>query len=93
MARLTKTDISARVATKLNGSRSGGEHALNAVLDSIQEALVNGDEVVLTGFGSFEVRQVKARRVKAIRTGELITVKPHPKVGFTAGVPLNKSIN
>ena len=93
MATLRKGDMVQRVATALGGSRAQGEAALNAVLDSVQSALTSGDRVVLTGFGSFSVRQVKARRVKAIRTGELITVKAHPKVGFTAGVGMNKLVS
>ena len=62
MATVRKSDMSSRVAAKLGGSRAQGEAALRAVLDSVQEALSQGDRVVLTGFGSFEVRQVKARR-------------------------------
>ena len=92
MATLRKSDLTARVASKLNGSRANGEAALNAVLDSIQEALATGDRVVLTGFGSFEVRQVKARRVRPIRGGQagsLIPVPAHKRVGFTAGANLS----
>ncbi len=86
--------MSSRVAGKLNGSGAQGESALNAVLDSIQEALSGGNRVVLTGFGSFEVRQVKARRVRPIRGGQagnLITVPAHKRVGFTAGAELSKA--
>ena len=93
MVTLRKSDLTGRVATKLNGSRAQGEAALNAVLISIQEALASGDRVVLTGFGSFSIRQVKARRVKPIRggkAGNLITVPAHKRVGFTAGADLNK---
>ena len=89
---LRKGDMTARVAAKLGGSKAQGEAALNAVLDSIQDALSDGDRVVLTGFGSFEVRQVKARRVRPIRggqTGNLITVPAHKRVGFTAGAELS----
>ena len=95
--KLRKTDLAARVATRLSGSRAQGEAALNAVLASIQEALSNGDSVVLTGFGSFSVREVKARKVKPINPvpgghpGELITVEAHKRVGFTAGKELNKA--
>lgn len=92
MATLRKSDLTARVASKLGGSRAQGEASLNAVLDSIQEALSAGDRVVLTGFGSFEVRQVKARRVRPIRGGQagsLITVPAHKRVGFTAGANLS----
>ena len=46
--------------------------------------------MVLTGFGSFEVRQVKARRVRPIRGGGgLMTVPAHKRVGFTAGAELS----
>ena len=94
MATLRKRDLAARVATNLGGSGADGEKALNAVLGSIQDALASGDRVVLTGFGSFSVREVKARRVKPIRggrAGKLITVPAHRRVGFTAGADLNKS--
>lgn len=94
MATLRKSDLTARVATKLGGSRAQGEAALNSVLSSVQEALSKGDRVVLTGFGSFSVREVKARRVKPIRgghAGQLITVPAHRRVGFTAGAELNKA--
>jgi|TARA_B100000315_G_scaffold17393_1_gene15608 DNA-binding protein HU-beta len=94
MATVRKSDISARVAGKLGGSKSQGEAALKAVLDSVQEALAAGDRVVLTGFGSYEVRQVKARRVRPIRGGQagtLITVPAHKRVGFTAGAELSKA--
>ena len=94
MTTLRKSDMSARVANKLGSSRAQGEAALNAVLDSIQAELSGGNRVVLTGFGSFEVRSVKARRVRPIRGGQagtLITVPAHRRVGFTAGAELSKS--
>ena len=94
MATLRKSDMADRVAAGLGGSRAQGEAALNAVLDSIQSALSGGDRVVLTGFGSFEVRDVRERRVRSIRGGQagsLITVAAHKRVGFTAGSKLSKS--
>ena len=95
MATLRKSDFTGRVATKLGGSRAQGEAALNAVLSSVQEALTKGDRVVLTGFGSFSVTQVKARRVKPIRGGQagtLITVPAHQRVRFTAGQELSSAV-
>ena len=94
MATLRKSDISGRIASKLGGSRSQGDAALKAVLDSIQDSLGSGDRVVLTGFGSFEIRQIKARKVRPIRGGDagnLITVPAHKRVGFTAGSELSKA--
>ncbi len=94
MTTLRKSDMSARVAAKLGGPKSQGEATLKAVLDSIQDSLSSGDRVVLTGFGSFEVRKVKARKVRPIRGGQagtLITVPAHSRVGFTAGAELSKA--
>lgn len=94
MATIRKSDMGARVSARMGGSRAQGEAALNAVLDSIAEALAGGNRVVVTGFGSFEVRQVKARRVRSIRgsqAGRLITVPSHRRVGFTAGAELSKA--
>ncbi len=94
MATLRKRDLGATVAGKLGGSRAQGEAALNAVLDSIQEGLAGGNKVVLTGFGSFEVRNVKSRTVRPIlgaQAGNLITVPAHKRVGFKAGTELARA--
>ena len=94
MATLRKGEISRDVARKLDSTHSQGEAALNAVLKSIQEALAEGDRVVLTGFGTFELRDVKARKVRPIRgssAGDLIEVPAHKRVGFSAGAELSKA--
>ena len=94
MATLGKRDLGAMVAGKLGGSRAQGEAALNAVLDSIQEGLAGGDKVVITGFGSFDVRNVNATRIRAIQgaqAGNLITVPAHKRVGFKVGTELARA--
>ncbi len=91
MTTLRKAEMTARVANKLGGSRGQGLAALNAVLGSIQEAVADGDRVTLTGFGTFEIRQVRARRMRPIRggrAGSLITVPAHNRVGFRPGTNL-----
>ena len=90
-----------RVAAKLDGielkggTRSSGDLALNAVLDSIRESLAAGDRVVLTGFGAFESRQIKEREVRAIRgkqAGQRVNVPAHKRVGFTPGSELTNAV-
>lgn len=89
---LRRREISNHVSTKLGGNKSQGEAALAAVLESIQEALSRGEKVVLTGFGSFEIRQVKERKVRSIEKGsQTITVPAHKRVGFTPGSVLKSS--
>lgn len=90
---IRKREMSERVAESMGCSRSQGEQALNAVLASIVEAMRAGDRVVLTGFGAFELREVKARTVRSIRganSGELIVVPAHKRVRFRASDTLAK---
>ena len=47
---MTKEALSAAVAAKLDVTKSFGEDAVNAVLDSITEALAEKENVVLIGF-------------------------------------------
>jgi len=91
VATIRKGDLALRVSLELGATRAQGDAALNAVLKSITDAVAAGDRVVLTGFGSFESRQVKERQVTAIRgpqAGQRITVPGHKRVGFTAGADL-----
>ena len=93
---LGKGDIAARVATKLKGTHAEGNRALTAVLDVITEALADGSTVTLTGFGTFEVRQINARKVRAIRgaqAGQLMAVPAHKRPGFRAGTELVRSVS
>lgn len=92
---LRKSDLAGRVATRLGGTRSVGEGAVNAVIAAVQSALVGGDRVVITGFGSFEVRQIKERKVRPIRgarAGQQMTVPSHKRVGFSPGTELTKAV-
>src|ERR1700694_2079510 len=82
---LGKGDIAARVATKLKGTHADGNQALNAVLESVVEALKNGSTVTLTGFGTFEVRQIKERKIRTIRgpkAGQFVSVPAHKRPAF-----------
>ena len=94
MASLRKGDIASRVATKLGSSRAEGDAALSSVLECISDALAAGDRVVLTGFGSFDVREVKPRQVRSIGSpdsGDLVTVPAHKRAGFKPGAELNRA--
>ncbi|MBI4328871.1 MAG: HU family DNA-binding protein [Chloroflexi bacterium] len=95
MATIHKTDLAGTVAASLKTTRAQGREALNAVVASIQRALAGGNRVVLTGFGTFEVRQIRARQVRPIRgakAGQRVTVPAHKRVGFTAGADVTSAV-
>jgi len=88
---IRKGEMSRRVAEAMDCSNGEGEKALNAVLESVTNAMRAGDRIVLNGFGTFELAEVKARRVRPIRgasSGDLIKVPAHTRVRFRAGATL-----
>jgi DNA-binding protein HU-beta len=92
---LGKGDIAARVATKLKTTHAEGSRALNAVLETITEALKEHRGVTLTGFGTFDVRDIKSRQVRAIRgkqAGQMMTVPARRRPGFRPGTELTRAV-
>ena len=51
---MNKAELVSRMAEKSELTKKEAEMALNALMESIQEALVSGDKVQLVGFGTFE---------------------------------------
>ena len=82
---MNKTELVASVAEKAGLTKKDSEKAVNAVLEAVTESLQQGDKVQLVGFGTFEVRERKARKAKNPQTKEDITI-PETKVpAFKAG--------
>ncbi|MQG18828.1 MAG: HU family DNA-binding protein [SAR202 cluster bacterium] len=93
MGTARRKEIVEKIADELGAPRYQAESVLNTVLDSIKTSLANGDKVVLTGFGSFSIRKIAARKIKPIRgidNGELVDIPAHNRIGFTPGSGLNK---
>lgn len=58
---MNKTELVAAVAAKAELSKKDAEAAVSAVLDSVKDALVDGDKVSIVGFGTFSVKVRAAR--------------------------------
>ncbi len=70
------------------------EVALNAFLESVKESLVKEEKVQLVGFGTFEVRQRKAREGRNPRKPEEVIQIPESKAPvFKAGKALKEAVN
>ncbi len=90
---MTKTNLIDAVAAKSELKKSEAEKAVNAVFAAIEEALVSGDKVQITGFGSFEVREKAAREGRNPQTGEKIQIKACKSPAFSAGKTLRDAVN
>lgn len=74
-------------------SKSDATKAVDAVVTVITDSLKQGDPIVLTGFGTFSVRQREARSGRNPRTGETIQISASSVPGFKAGKALKDALN
>ncbi len=90
---MKKNDLVAAIAAKENCSKKEADKALNLVLDAITDALIAGEKVSITGFGTFEVRERPAKQCINPRTKKPMTTKPCKALAFKAGKTLKDAIN
>ena len=89
---MNKTELVAAVAAKAENSKKDADAAVKAVIDSVTEALADGDKVALVGFGTFEVKTRAARTGKNPRTGEAISIPASKVPSFKAGAALKNAV-
>lgn len=90
---MNKTELAAIIAEKTGLTKKDAEAVLNAIMDSVKEALAKGDKVSLEGFGTFEVRERAAREGKNPRTGEKLTIAACKVPAFKPGKALKDKVN
>ena len=73
-------------------SKAHAERAVNALLASIKRGLKKDKEVQIVGFGTFAVKNRKARMGRNPQTNEPMQIKASRTVGFRAGTPLKDSV-
>jgi DNA-binding protein HU-beta len=88
---VNKQEFVARVARKSGLSKRDATKAVDAFLDSITEALRNGEQVSFTGFGKFSPQYRKERQRVNPRTGQKVTIPAARVPKFTAGSQLKTS--
>ncbi len=90
---MTKAELINAIADKGELTKKDAEKALNAVVDSITDALASGDKVQIVGFGTFEVRDKKAKEAINPRTKEKIKVPAKKAPAFKAGKALKDAVD
>lgn len=89
---MNKTELVALVADKAEVTQTMAEKVVNSFVDVVTETLSKEEKVVVTGFGTFEVRNRVARRGKNPRTGEEIIVPAQKTPAFKAGKLLKDAV-
>ena len=88
---MNKTELVNAVAEKADFSKKDADKAVAAVLDSITDALAQGDKVQIVGFGTFEVRARAEKQGRNPKTGEAMIVPASNLPAFKAGKALKEA--
>ncbi len=89
---MTKEGLIESIVAKLGCSKAEGGRALEAVLDTITTSLSKGENVTITGFGTFSARKRAARMGVNPKTGEKIHIPAMTVPKFKAGKSLKEAV-
>ncbi|MEY4517322.1 MAG: hypothetical protein RL180_1668 [Pseudomonadota bacterium] len=85
MTALTKAEMADHLSDKTGINRREAKQLVEQFFDEIREALVAGEQVKLSGFGNFELRDKRQRPGRNPKTGEEIPISARRVVTFRAG--------
>jgi DNA-binding protein HU-beta len=89
---MNKTQLVENVAESAGLSKASASKAVDATLAAVTEALKEGETVTLIGFGTFLVRERKARTGRDPRTGQSINIAESKVPTFKAGKGLKDAV-
>ena len=79
---LTRMDLSEAVFREVGLSRNESAELVEAVLTHMSDALVTGEQVKISSFGTFSVREKAARVGRNPKTGEEVPIQPRRVLTF-----------
>ena len=90
---MNKSQLIDKIADGADISKAAAGRALDAFIDAVGEALKEGDQVALVGFGTFAVRERAARSGRNPHTGATIEIAAGKVPAFKAGKALKDAVN
>jgi DNA-binding protein HU-beta len=82
---MNKGELVDRVAARATVTKKQAEAVITATIETIMDAVGEGEKVTLVGFGSFESRERKAREGRNPKTGEKMEIPATRVPAFSAG--------
>lgn len=89
---MTKEGLIDAIVSRINCSKKDAGEALDAVIDAITKALTKGEDVTITGFGTFSAKKRAARQGVNPKTGEKINIPAMTVPKFKAGKGLKEAV-
>ncbi|TAL71655.1 MAG: integration host factor subunit alpha [Rhodanobacter sp.] len=85
---LTKADMAERLFVEVGLNKREAKEFVDACFELVREALENGEQVKLSGFGNFDLREKNQRPGRNPKTGEEIPISARRVVTFRPGQKL-----
>jgi DNA-binding protein HU-beta len=93
VATINKAELAKAVAEDTGLTNGQAKEAIEATLEQIENALMSGNEVSLSGFGKFAISERSARQGRNPQTGEPIEIKASRAPRFQPSAPLKAALN
>lgn len=90
---MTKADLTEAIYEKIGFSKKESAELVDLVFDTVKETLARGENLKVSGFGSFVVRQKDSRIGRNPQTGDAITITQRKVVTFKASPVLKDAMN
>jgi DNA-binding protein HU-beta len=89
---MTKAEFTGKIAEGVGISKSVAAKVIDAVTDELIELLRQEQKITFTGFGTFNTKQMPARKGRNPRTGEEIMIPARRVVQFKPGSALKEAV-
>ncbi len=89
---LTKAEVAEHLYEKVGLSKRDAKNMVEVFFEEIRETLESGEQVKLSGFGNFDIRQKKERPGRNPKTGEDIPISARKVVTFRPGQKLKSRV-
>lgn len=90
---MNKSELIDKVSESTELNKASATRAVDAVFDSIAQALKSGDQVTIVGFGTFSVTERAARTGRNPQTGAPLNIPASKNPKFKAGKGLKDAVN
>ncbi|MDX1285188.1 MAG: integration host factor subunit alpha [Draconibacterium sp.] len=90
---LTKADIVEAILEQIGFTKNHSSEIVETLLELIKSTLESGEDVLLSGFGKFCVKEKEARRGRNPASGESMMLSPRKVVTFKCSGKLRDKIN
>jgi len=92
MGSLTKADMAERLSSEQQLSKRDAKDMVEAFFEEVSSSLINNEQVKLSGFGNFDLRDKRSRPGRNPKTGEEVPISARRVVTFRPGQKLKDRV-